>query len=228
MSCTHKFFGHDFHQRGEKGLLPNWNAKTLIIGTFNPNNNFYEQNSASYFYGRKRNYFWDILPLFAGEPAIDKSNSLFQKCFLENKKIAITDLLISINDAELNNTEHIRRIKSVKDKEIEKFHSFNWNTEFIKNYIEINKVEAVYFTYLSNPSASNQLINTFEFQTRLIESYCQEIGVFTSRLFTPSGQGLRNGTPRKNKLINKWYNENQADRFPFLSNQFNIQNYNYR
>ena len=39
MGCFHKFYGHEFHQEGQRGLLPNWNAKTLIIGTFNPNNN---------------------------------------------------------------------------------------------------------------------------------------------------------------------------------------------
>ena len=78
---------------------------------------------------------------------------------------------------------------------------------------------------MSNPSARNPNLNTFEKQTRLIEQYCQEKKIFTSRLFTPSGQGLRTGSPRINKLINKWYNENGANRFPFLSNQFNINNY---
>ncbi len=227
MSCFHKFYGHEFHQPGERGLLPNWKAKTLIIGTFNPSNNFHNQNSALYFYGRNRNYFWDILPLFAAEQVIDKSNPISQKCFLENKQIALTDLLISINDAELNNPEHIRRIKSVKDREIEKFVSFTWNTEYIKSYIKTYKVEAVYFTFLSNSSTNNQSVNTFKFQTRLIENYCGEIGVFSSRLFTPSGQGLGAGKPKKNKLINKWYRENGGNRFPFLSNQFDIQNYNF-
>jgi hypothetical protein len=222
MSCIHKFYGHEFHQTGEFGLLPKWKAKTLIIGTFNPANNFHPQNTALYFYGRKRNYFWDILPLFAGESPIDKSSPQLQKLFLEIKQIALTDLLISIEDAELSNSEHIRRIKTVKDKGIEKFQVFNWNTENIKNYIEINKIEAVYFTYLSKEVTN---INSFEKQTCIIEEFCRDKNIITSRLFTPSGQGLRSGIPRKNKLINKWYNENGANRFPFLSSQFDINNY---
>lgn len=225
MSCIHKFYGHEFHQNCEFGLLPNWEAKTLIIGTFNPSNIFHPDNTAQYYYGRSKNLFWDILPFFAGEVSIDKSNSQIQKLFLENNRIALTDLLISIDDAESNNSEHKSRIQTVKDKEIEKFNSFTWNTEFILKYIEANKIEAVYFTFLSNPSARNPDVNTFEKQTRVIEQYCREKKIFTSRLFTPSGQGLRTGKPRINKLINKWYYENGANRFPFLSNQFNINNY---
>lgn len=225
MSCIHKFFGHVFHQNGEFGLFPNWKAKTLIIGTFNPANNFHPQNTAMYFYGRNRNYFWDILPLFAGELPIDKSIPELQKLFLEKKQIALTDLLISIDDAESNSSEHKSSIQTVKDKEIEKFNSFTWNTEFILKYIEANKIEGVYYTFLSNPSARNPSLNTFEKQTRVIEQYCQEKKIFTSRLFTPSGQGLRSGSLRINKLINKWYYDNGANRFPFLSNQFNINNY---
>lgn len=225
MSCIHKFYGHEFHQNGEFGLLPTWNAKTLIIGTFNPANNFHPQNTALYFYGRNRNYFWDILPLFAGELPVDKTSPQSQKLFLEKKQIALTDLLISIDDAQLSNSEHIRRIKTVKDKEIEKFHVFNWNTQKIKNYIETYKIEAVYFTFLSNQSKANTSLNAFEHQTRLIEAFCINKNIFTSRLFTPSGQGLGSGIPRKNKLICKWYHENGANRFPFLNNQFDINNY---
>lgn len=225
MSCVHKFYGHEFHQNGECGLLPNWKAKTLIIGTFNPSYNFHPQNTALYFYGRKRNYFWDILPLFAGELPLEKSSPQSQKLFLEKKQIALTDLLISIEDCQLSNGEHVQRIKTVKDKEIEKFHSFKWNTQNIINYIEANQIEAVYFTFLSNQSKNISNLNTFEYQTRLIEQFCVVENIFTTRLFTPSGQGLGTGIPRINKLINKWFNENGANRFPFLSSRFNINNY---
>ena len=225
MSCIHKFYGHEFHQNGDLALFSSWKAKTLIIGTFNPANNFHPQNTALYFYGRNSNLFWDILPLFAGELPIDKSSPQSQKLFLEKKQIALTDLLISIDDAQLSNSEHIRRIKTVKDKEIEKFNVFKWNTQNIKIYIETYKIESVYFTFLSNPSVENPAVNTFENQTRLIEQFCRDKKIFTSRLYTPSGQGLRSGIPRKNKLINKWYNENGANRFPFLSSQFDINNY---
>lgn len=225
MSCIHKFYGHEFHQNGDLALFPSWKAKTLIIGTFNPVNNFHPQNTALYFYGRNRNLFWDILPLFAGELPIDKSSPQSQKLFLEKKQIVLTDLLISIEDAQLSISEHIKRIKTVKDKEIEKFKLFKWNTQNITNYIKTNKIEAVYFTFLSDSLKVNSNIETFEGQTRIIEKFCNENNVFTSRLFTPSGQGLGSGIPRKNKLIQKWYNENGGDRFPFLCTHFDINNY---
>jgi hypothetical protein len=54
MPCTHKFFGHPNHMVGDSGLLPNWGADTLIIGTFNPENDWNPNNDANYFYCRLR------------------------------------------------------------------------------------------------------------------------------------------------------------------------------
>jgi hypothetical protein len=227
MSCIHKFYGHRFHQTDVFGLLPQWEANTLIIGTFNPSNLFHPTNDALYFYGRTSNYFWDILPLFAGETSIEKNNPDRQKIFLEKNKIALTDLLISIDDAEVNNSEHLSSIQTVQDREIERFRQFTWNTNQIQLFIDKNNIEAVYFTFLSNQFKNCQDQNTFEFQTRIIENYCRTKGIFTSRLFTPSGQGLRAGKPRQNKLINKWFFENGCNRFHFLSPNFNVHNFVY-
>src|SRR6185503_4382996 len=114
MPCSHKFFGHYAHMEAENGLLPNWDSKTLIIGTFNPTNEWVPNNAANYYYGRSR-YFWSILPTFACLDGIDKRNSHQQIAFLENQQIALTDLLISINDADINVPDHVRRIRSFKD-----------------------------------------------------------------------------------------------------------------
>jgi len=70
MACTHKFYGHHAHLAGKNGLLPKWKAKTLIIGSFNPEQSWHPTNSAEYYYGRVRNYFWKVLPRFAGLDAI--------------------------------------------------------------------------------------------------------------------------------------------------------------
>ena len=64
MPCIHKFFGHHNHLNGNNGLLPNWEVNTLIIGTFNPSNNWVPNNAANYYYGRPRNYFWKILGIY--------------------------------------------------------------------------------------------------------------------------------------------------------------------
>ena len=78
-----------------------------------------------------------------------------------NNKIALTDLLISINDANVENQIHINRIKTVKDIDIELFNDFTWNTDNIKEFIVKNNIQQVYFTFLSNINKQNILFNTF-------------------------------------------------------------------
>jgi hypothetical protein len=224
MACIHKFFNYHEHLPNEMGLLPKWEAKTLIIGTFNPSNSYHPENTAKYFYGRKRNYFWKLLPSFANRNHIDSLNVIGQINFLKENEIALTDLLISIDDADINNTAHKQRVQTVKDTDIESFNQFTWNTPNIIDYIGNNNINAVYFTFLGNPNL-NTNENTFEFQTRLIETYCRNHNIPSNRLFTPSGQGTGKGKPRVNKLINKWYNDNGASHFPFISPNFNISNF---
>jgi hypothetical protein len=224
MPCNHKFLNHNFHY--ENSLFPNWNAETLIIGTFNPSNDFHSENTANYYYGRSK-YFWKLLPIFNGRVPILENEIDNQREFLVNNKIALTDLLISINDANVENQIHINRIKTVKDIDIELFNDFTWNTDNIKEFIVKNNIQQVYFTFLSNINKQNVLFNTFEFQTRLIESFCLSRNISTYRLHTPSGQGLGSGSPRLNKLINKWYFENGANNFLFINDNFEINNYRY-
>lgn len=44
-------------------------------------------------------YFWQILPIFNGTSPILGNEVNIQKEFLKNNKIVLTDLLISIDDA---------------------------------------------------------------------------------------------------------------------------------
>lgn len=227
MACTHKFYGHHAHLPGENGLLPKWKAKTLIIGTFNPENSWHPKNPAEYYYGRIRNYFWKVLPRFAGLDAIPHANVPAQLAFLERNQIAVTDLLVSINDADSNNQEHVARIKTVLDNKIELFNQFIWNTNPILDFIEKQQIKAVYFTKLGNIGAVNPRDNTFEGQIRKIENYCSNKKIPTFRLHTPSGQRLGPGSPRSHKLIHRWYDDNGATKFPFLSSKFDLKEYVY-
>ena len=64
--------------------------------------------------------------------------------------------------------------KTIKDDDLEKFSSFNWNTKNIINIIDENRVKEVYFTKLGLADQINVKENTFEFQIRLIENYCSK------------------------------------------------------
>ncbi|MEJ2905155.1 hypothetical protein WAE58_22105 [Pedobacter panaciterrae] len=225
MTCVHKFFGHSAHLRECKGLLPAWEAKTLIVGTFNPEQSWHPKNTAKYYYGRSRNYLWKILPLFANEGSISHQDVPTQLAFLQRNKIALTDLLISINDADFTIPEHQNRIQTVLDSQIEMFNEFTWNTNHVLEYIKENRIEVVYFTKLGKANQLNVSPNSFEWQIRKIEDLCHELKIPSFRLHTPSGQGLGKGKPKKNKLIRKWFLENGGDHFPFLFQKFSLKQF---
>ena len=209
MPCSHKFIDE------ENELLPQWNSSTLIIGTFNPQNEFCPNNVAGFYYQRPRNYFWRVLPLIAGENSIENNNTAEQLDFLHKHKIGITDILVSINDAEENNEEHINLISTVKDNDIELFNEFTWNTQNIIQYIIENNCSHIYFTRLGNPDAMVNF-NSFEHQMRIIEDYCNENNIYTNRLHSPTGMGLGPG-PRIPTLLNRWIAHNGADQMPFYN-----------
>lgn len=225
MSCTHKFFGHPGHLPAESGLIPAWPFETLIIGTFNPEQSWVPNNGANYFYGRSRNYMWNALPLFAGDNKIEKTDPSAQINFLKKHQIGLTDLLIRINDADIHNQLHQKRVASFLDKEIETFGSFTWNTDAIIECIMSGQLKAVYFTRLGNRKLANPGQNSFEHQMRLIESACEKQNIPVFRLHTPSGMGLGAGKPKLNKLIQTWWKENGGRKFPFLSSGFKVEQF---
>lgn len=209
MSCFHKFLNVD------NELLPEWNSSTLVIGTFNPQNAFCPNNIAEFFYQRPRNYFWRVLPLIAGEDSIENNDTEAQLNFLHKHEIGITDILVSINDADANNEEHINLISTVKDDDIELFDDLIWNTNNIIRYITENNCSHIYFTRLGKPSA-NVEVNSFEHQMRIIEDYCNRNNIYTNRLHSPTGMRLGEGK-RIPTLLNRWITQNGADQMPFYN-----------
>ena len=199
MVCNHKFYGNE----ELIGLLPNWKCKTLIIGTFNPENKFHSTNTANFFYQRSRNYFWDVLPLLSNIQSIEKTNKSNQIEYLKKFEIGITDLLISIQDADENNNDHIKSISTVKDEDIERFNDFNWNTNPILQFLKEQKIKAVFFTKLGNPNAIHVYENTFENQMRKIEDFCETNDIYCRRLHSPTGMGLGPGK-RIETLRERW------------------------
>lgn len=199
MGCKHKFFGIEDYD----GLIPKWYFDKLIIGTFNPSNLFHETNTAQFFYQRKKNYFWDVMPLLFNANGINKENTSLQKEFLIKNRIGITDILTCIVDADKNVEEHKRLISTVKDDDIEVFKCFEWNTLNIIDVIRRNSISEVYFTKLGVKEHQNILVDTFEYQIKLIEEYCEKEGIYNRRLHSPTGMGLGKGK-RIETLYKRW------------------------
>lgn len=76
----HRFSDHQINPETE----------TLIIGTFNPET---PKNDAEIFYGRKRNYFWKLLPIAFGERDLKGLPKMRKIEFIRNYKIDLIDLI---------------------------------------------------------------------------------------------------------------------------------------
>jgi hypothetical protein len=103
-----------------------WQVKTLIVGTFNPA--WTGNNEAAWFYGRtSNNYFWEVLPRLYGLPSLLKATPTEWKAFCRANHIGLTDLISSVEDADENNTEHVKIISTFSDAGlVTHFNKFAW------------------------------------------------------------------------------------------------------
>ena len=128
-------------------LTPKYPIKYLFVGTFNPEWNNPNGNNANWFYGRKTNSFWNIMPrVFNGENLnniTNRNNPEIWKRFCLENKIGISDLVSSISN--LNFDSDFENVISFNDDFIE---TKNLIFTDICNLININAKTlcGVYFT----------------------------------------------------------------------------------
>ncbi|HMJ46807.1 MAG TPA: hypothetical protein VK498_05725 [Ferruginibacter sp.] len=136
MPCEHKFI-NDLQLQ-----YVNWEVKTLFIGTFNPGWAECPNNNADWFYGRtQRNEFWCILPAIHRLPSLLEGNRNTWIEFCRKNKIAITDILSLINDADPELEEHRNTICKFKDEELENLEVTTNNIPAIlENYPNIKQI----------------------------------------------------------------------------------------
>lgn len=116
MPCKHKFAA-DL----DLGYV-DWEVKTLIIGTFNPEWKSCKNNSAQWFYGRTtRNEFWSILPKVHGEPSLLTGHRSQWLEFCKRNGLAITDIIRSLKNADENVASHREVICKFKDDDFAQF-----------------------------------------------------------------------------------------------------------
>lgn len=198
MACYHRFIAT--HRNDEFLLFPDWQVDYLFIGTFNPEWDVPNGNNADYFYGRSA-YFWRTLSVFfTGIDAIPATKEA-KIAFARLHHIGFTDLIRGVLNADPNSEIDRQRIFNFKDTDLELFGLENiiWNTPEIQSYINLYMPQKMFFTLLAaNP---NRLMSQ---NIAEVEISANNLNISTTRLHTPSGQGLGRGTPRINKLIGKW------------------------
>lgn len=179
--CPHKF-SHDL------GLeYVDWEVNTLFIGTFNPG--CCKNNKANWFYGRTdKNMFWDTLGLFYENNAVlgQNGNIDLWKAFCKRNKIAVTDLIESIDEVDMSSEEDQKNLcKNFSDKKLELYlntgqYSSNYVENLILNSPKLSNLKCVYLTRATTDHPWNQLWNP-------INTVCLERGINVQRLLTPGG-----------------------------------------
>lgn len=147
----------------------NSDIEILILGTFNPD---IDKNDAIFFYGRGKNYLWNLLPKVLGYRELKHSSKSERISFIEKYRIGFVDLIkeiyidddfkITYSDIELDNV----------NKKWTDFESF------VNLYPKIKKV---YFT-----RKSFQGIPNIEKQIMLIHGICHSKNIEFFMLPTPA------------------------------------------
>jgi hypothetical protein len=175
MACIHKF-ADDLHLD-----RLDFEPTTLIVGTFNPG---WENlgNYAQWFYGRtNNNYFWDVLPRLYGYSSVRQAHHTEWKAFCRRHKIALSDLIYSIDDADSGNPTHIGHLKNYRDDAIARhFGQFS--------LVDIPAILANHPSIL-HVYLTRQVKNTDFWQNSWlpIAQHCQLNGIKAQTLLTPSG-----------------------------------------
>lgn len=158
---------HKFYDECIKDFL---DSEILIIGTFNPN---IQNNEADFFYGRNRNYFWNLLPRLWNEENLKDKDIEQKKKFLLDKKIVITDLILCVEMNELQKD-------NFKDDNL--LNVEEWNTNNIIKNLKSSNIKQVFFTR----KTFNKSTNFIKTEIDKIRILCELMNIKFEFLITPS------------------------------------------
>lgn len=120
-----------FHKFRNHTVSPN--TEILILGTFNPG----VENEVNFFYGRPRNYLWQLLPGCWNLPSLKHQPLQLKINFMDEHKIDFADLIHSV-DVPVGEEDNV-------DDIFIDGNALEWKsiTPLIDN---LEKLKAVYFT----------------------------------------------------------------------------------
>jgi G:T/U-mismatch repair DNA glycosylase len=158
-TIKHKF--RDFENKG--------NIEILILGTFNPDT---PSNPAEFFYGRGKNYFWNLLPKVFNYKELKNLSVTEKKEFIDKFKIGFADI---IQEVDVESGEETNYSDDYIDSKVNKWIDFE---NFLKNYVSLRKVFFTRKTFKGIPKMKEQI--------DLIKETCLINGVDFSCLPTPA------------------------------------------
>ena len=154
----HKFRNH----------VVNPDTEILVLGTFNPN----IPNGPTFFYGRPRNYLWQLLPGCWGLPSLKDQPLPIKQIFMQKYRIDFADLIHAIEVPE-------DQVDNFDDIYIDG-HVHQWK-DIIALIRSLKKLRAVYFTRITFggiPNIHNQI--------NAIQAHCIQTNIRFCLLQTPA------------------------------------------
>lgn len=205
MPCNHKFI-EDLNLEG-LDFEPN----TLLVGTFNPS--WPASNNAEWFYGRTaRNYLWDVLPrLYNPNINLRQQTHVQWKEFCSIDRIALTDIISKINDANEANEEHHEILRTYLDTSIaDYFEEFQF-TDLVQLVIDNPTIVNIYLTRQAG-------VELFDGRWNLLEEFAlanPDRNLRLRKLITPSASARfqirdyrlanpNDPTPLRNFIFDSW------------------------
>ncbi len=131
MPCRHRFYNL---------LIPDWEIEYLFVGTFNPEWNYNNAEQADYFYGRRRNNFWCILPNVFGDESLKHQELLFKLDYINQNRIGITDIVTNVINANEENIIDRNNLTTGFSDIVLNQYNLDFNTQNILKLIEKNKL----------------------------------------------------------------------------------------
>ncbi|MEO8087519.1 MAG: hypothetical protein ABI763_11900 [Bacteroidota bacterium] len=155
------------HRFSEHNISPR--TEILIIGTFNPET---PNNSADFFYGRKRNYLWQLLPAAFGHDSLKSKSIEEKKNFLSKYFIDFVDLICEVDVEEGHESNY-------EDKYIDS-RITKWKNvvDAIKELKYLKRVAFTRKTLTGIPKISKMILE--------VKQYCDETGISFQFLMTPA------------------------------------------
>lgn len=160
-------------------------TETLILGTFNPDT---DKNEADFFYGRGRNYLWQIISEVFGIEDLKKLPKEKKVSFIKDKKIDFIDLILQV---EIESGQESNYKDDYLDSRVTK-----WNDVIgiIKKHNKINRIGLTRKTFSGIP---NMKIKIEE-----IRDFCVENKINFHLLTTPA----RHPNYYGNRHMQEWTN----------------------
>jgi len=182
----HQFLHKEF-------FLPNWNIKTLVLGTFNP----ICGEKTDYFYGRCQNNFWRTIEEIHNLEYMWFQNSFeFKQKFMKDNGFGCTDIIQSI---ELSDSLERKEIcgSGYSDQVLftAKKCKPTYNFEEIKSFIKKNNVSKIIHTWGKRESPV-----VFKKHIEDLRTFCkQNNALYFDKCPSPSGR-LRGKEHKKNLI----------------------------